>query len=740
MADIVLSPVLQVVFDRLASPVLQKAADIWGLKDNFQNLQNALLMAQAVLEDAEDQQETNKAVRIWLSKLKDAAYHAEDLLDEIASHITMSERVGNNWVFSFIGKNELVYAEKLRFMLQELENSAVEGSKFHLRQGIVQSNRRETGPFIIESEIYGRKEDKEKIVKLLLSNDGNVCFIPIVGIGGLGKTTLAQLVHNDEEVTRHFDVKIWVFVSDDFDVKRIMKAIIESATMDKCDSFAMNVLQSKIWALLHKKRYLIVLDDVWIEDYEEWDKLEPIFRVGIDGSKIIVTTRSRKVAFMTTFPTNPYYLKGLAEEDCWKLFKSRAFLQGEEGKYPNLLEIGKKIIKKCGGVPLAAKTLGSLMRFKREEREWLFVQNSELWDLDIHHTGILPALRLSYFHLPSHLKRCFTFCSIFPKRYEIKKDKLIRMWMAEGLIQSDGARKRPEDIGEDYFQDLLWMSFFQGAGDADGSGTSGYKMLDIIHDLAKFVAGKESVIVDQGLTSNNLAQTRHASVIIDFRSPQIPEALYEAEHLRTLILFPGGNTRDDGSKVFYNFPFLRVLDVNASAFELYGFGRLLCLRYVDLSYASIITLDFKIEELPFLQTLNLYSCYNLKELPNIAKMLSLRHLNVTRCESLFTMSISFAKIYQQFGCSSSSSDKYEKIFYLSYIPGQSNQLQTLPTIVVGGFLDLIFLGQLNLHGELTIRHLENVLSSDDARSANLVRKDNLESLGLCWGNNADESD
>ncbi|KAF2320706.1 hypothetical protein GH714_030239 [Hevea brasiliensis] len=304
----------EVIFDRLASPILQKAADVWGLKDNFKNLQHALLMAQAVLEDAEDQQGTNKAVRTWLSKLKDAAYHAEDLLDQITARTKMSKTVETDWIFSYFRKTGFEYAERLRLMLQELENTAVEGSKFHLRQG-----------------------------------------------RGLGKTTLAQLAHNDEEVTRYFDVKIWVFVSDDFDVQRIMMAIIESATMDKCDSLAMNVLQSKIWALLHKKRYLIVLDDVWIEDHEEWDKLEPLLRAGIDGVKSL------------------------------SLPASRAFLQGEEDQYPKLLAIGKEIIKKCGGVPLAAKTLGSLMRFKREEREWLFVQHSELWDLDVYHTGILPA-------------------------------------------------------------------------------------------------------------------------------------------------------------------------------------------------------------------------------------------------------------------------------------------------------------------------------------------------------------
>ncbi|KAF2320981.1 hypothetical protein GH714_032387 [Hevea brasiliensis] len=581
MADIVLSPVLQVIFDRLASPILQALGDRWDLKDNFQNLQQALLMAQAVLEEAEDHQVTNKAVKTWLLRLKAAAYDAEDLLDKLAAHLKKSEAQEAHVSSFFDAKKIVLEADEVRKKLRELQMVAMEGSNFHLQQDNMaaasQFDERETGCFVIESEIYGRNKDKKEIVKLLLSREeterGNLSFIPIIGMGGLGKTTLAQFAYNDDEVTQHFDVKIWVFVSVDFDAKRIIKEPIERSE---------GMGQTK--ASIH----------------------------GVCGSKIIITTRNKKVALATTSPTYPYYLKELDEDDCWKLFKHQAFPQGEEIKYQNLAPIGKEIIKKCGGVPLAVKALGILMRFKKQEREWLFVQNSDLWNLDVYHKEILPAMKSSYLLLPSHLKHCFAFCSVFPRGYEIKKEKLIQMWMAEGLIRSDGA-KPLEDIGEEYFQDLMWMSFFQDSGDSDNGDISGYRMHHIIHDLAQSVAGNESTILEKGLPSGSLTQTRHASVICDFKYPKILQALSDAKHLRTLILFPGGDTIEYPDQLFATSSFLRVLDMNASGLHylVHSIGNCLCLRYLDLSYTPIRFLPHgSVEQLPFLQTLNLCGCFN----------------------------------------------------------------------------------------------------------------------------------
>ncbi|XP_037491128.1 putative disease resistance protein RGA3 [Jatropha curcas] len=619
MEEIVLSPLLQVIFDRVASPVLQKLADMWDLKDNLKRLQQSLLMVQAILEDAEEQQVTRKAVRVWLSRVKSAASDAEDLLNDFTARASL----GVPGVPGCISTS--VNSSKVRKAIHVFEMIAMEGLNFYLKEGLNLNSRedsandrkygrRETSSFVVESEGHGREEDKEKIVQLLLSRVANLegypAVIPIIGIGGIGKTTLAQLAYNDEIATQHFDVKTWVFVSENFDVKRIMKAIIESATKERCKFIEMDVIQSKLLDLLHKKRCLIVLDDVWTEDLDDWEKLRPLFRGGDVGSKIIITTRSIKVGMIMDSPTFPYYLEVLDEEDSWTLFRQRAFRVGEEENYPNLLPIGKQIVKKCGGLPLAAKTLGSLMRFKRDEREWLLVASSELWSSNVDHGGILPSLMLSYRHLPSHLKRCFAFCSIFPKNYEIKKEKLIHLWIAEGFILQEGDEPA-EDIGNHYFNDLVWICFFQKAEKCDNR----YKMHDIIHDLARYVAGKEFLILEKCPASNNLAQVRHSSIVSKFGSFSIPEALYEAEHLRTLMLRVGGDSQEVPKKLFLHFRYLLVLDLNSSGLTKLdeSIGGLFCLKYLDLSYTFIRILPQTIRYLYSLQSLNLHGCCYLEQ-------------------------------------------------------------------------------------------------------------------------------
>ncbi|PON93754.1 NB-ARC domain, LRR domain containing protein [Trema orientale] len=722
MADIVLPPILQVFLEKLASPMLETLGNRWDMQDNVQKLQSNLSMVQAILEDAEEQQVTNMAVRIWLSKLNDIAHDVEDLLMDLAIHGARITDVG--------------CADKAKKMLCELDMIVDEGLHLNLRERIStvrrEWDRRETSYFVVESEVYGREEDKEKIKELLLSCDatekGCVSCIPIVGMGGLGKTTLAQLAYNDLKVTQYFDVKLWVFVSDHFDAKDIMMGLIQGITKDKCEYSNMNVLHSEIWCLLHNKRYLIVLDDVWTEDQDDWDKLRPIFRGGTDGSKILITTRSAKVALMMDCPTFPYYLEGLSEDACWSLFKKRAFRPREEESNKSLLPIGLEIVRKCGGVALAAKTLGSLMRFKREEREWLCVQESDIWHLDEYgSTGILPALRLSYSRLPPHLKRCFSFCAIFPRGYEIKKEKLILMWMAEGLIQINKGNKSPEDIGNDYFIDLLWMSFFQEMKQCDDGVVTRYKLHDVIYDLAQSIVGPDFAILDRGFpAASNFSRIRHSSVVCDFKSSLIPEELYKATRLRTLLLFSGGNFGEAPLELYSNFKYLLVL--NLSGCGLTSLNRaidhLACLRYLDLSHTLIKRLPKTIEYLSCLQTLNLFNCYNLETLPNLLEMKSLRHVNNDGCEALTNT------LWNPFG---NLLDSRSMALFIEMLSTFRNELQTLPLLVVGGPPDIMFLGRLKqLRGSLKITHLENVCA-EDAKDVNLIENKGIESLGLYWG-------
>uniref|UniRef100_M1CW84 Disease resistance protein RGA2 n=1 Tax=Solanum tuberosum TaxID=4113 RepID=M1CW84_SOLTU len=233
------------------------------------------------------------------------------------------------------------------------------------------------------------------------------------------------MVFNDQRVTEHFYPKIWICVSDDFDEKRLIKAIVESIEgRPLFGEMDLAPLQKNLQELLNRKRYLLVLDDVWNEDQHKWANLRQVLKVGASGAFVLTTTRLKKVgSIMGTL--QPYELSNLSQENCWLLFMQRAFVYQEEIN-PNLVAIGKEIVKKCGGVPLAAKTLGGLLCFKKES-EWERVKDSEIWNLCGEENTIFPTLRPSYHHLPLDLRQCFVYCAVFPKDTQMEKEKLISL-------------------------------------------------------------------------------------------------------------------------------------------------------------------------------------------------------------------------------------------------------------------------------------------------------------------------
>ncbi|XP_060669657.1 putative disease resistance RPP13-like protein 1 [Ziziphus jujuba] len=266
---------------------------------------------------------------------------------------------------------------------------------------------------IEESEFYGRDGDKEATIKLLLKDDdkgsNKVSVIPIVGMDGIGKTTLAQSVYNNHKVQNHFNLESWVFVSEEFDIFRVTGIVLSAVPKSHSlpyDKRNLDSLQTELKERLMGKKFLIVLDDVWNEDYVDWKNISKPFKYGARGSKIIVTTRTEKVAkIMSTIPTH-YQLKQLKDEDCWRLFKKHAFdnIRDDSSVRKVLETIGKQIIQKCNGLPLAVKTPGGLLRSKEDVSEWERILKSDIWDFSYKESKILPALMLSYHYLPSQLK------------------------------------------------------------------------------------------------------------------------------------------------------------------------------------------------------------------------------------------------------------------------------------------------------------------------------------------------
>ncbi|KAI4348148.1 hypothetical protein L6164_008907 [Bauhinia variegata] len=388
---------LDVVLKNLNSHIQKELATFWNVNKEIEKLSSILTTIKSVLEDAEQKQITNQALKVWLQKLKDTACVLDDILDECSikssqlgyegKNFTPSNQV-NTCSLTFLNPKKMLFhykvGKKVKEIRERLDQIAEERQKFHLQEGIVERGTevvesRQTSSIIAQPRVYGRDEDREKIVEFLLrhaSDCDELSVYSIVGIGGVGKTTLAQLVFNDEGVSRHFDLLIWICVSKNFRGRRILHSIIESASKQSYNVLDLDPTQKQIQELLQSKRYLLVLDDVWNEDQEKWDKLKSILVFGSKGSSILVTTRLRNVAsIMGTIPT--HHLSSLSEDDCWSLFKQRAFGPYREENV-EFVAINKEIVKKCGGLPLAAKTLGGLLRFKNEEKDWLHVKESDL--------------------------------------------------------------------------------------------------------------------------------------------------------------------------------------------------------------------------------------------------------------------------------------------------------------------------------------------------------------------------
>lgn len=478
----------------------------------------------------------------------------------------------------------------------------------------------------------------EEIVELLMQSSGeeNLSTVAIVGMGGLGKTTLARLVYNHERVVKYFDLRMWVCVSTDFEVKILVRNIIRSATGIHVQNLELDQLKIQLHKELNQKRYLLVLDNVWDQNPEKWDELRTLLSIGANGSKIVVTTRSRTVASIAGIQ---YYLSSLTQSESWALFEKTAFRHEDTVINPNLLPIGREIMRICEGIPLFIEIIGAMLCYKTEATEWSSIANNERL-ISLRDGGDLrQLLKISYDSLPEQLKQCFSYCSLFPINYEFEKNMLVKLRMAQGYIHPLHENDNLEDIVDQYFEALLSRSLFQEVqSDAKGDIVS-CKMHDLIHDLAQWV-GRSEVCILTNDVMRILEGVHHVSLIQPL-NPDVVNVL-TGKSLRTLFLLSDHDSKDDAiaNTIISSCRGLRVLHLNALIDKKVSQSivKLIQLRYLDLSNSDFEVLPGAITMLQNLQTLRLLRCGKLKELPgDIEKLLNLRHLEIQGCERLTHM-------------------------------------------------------------------------------------------------------
>ncbi|GMP41475.1 hypothetical protein CsSME_00011564 [Camellia sinensis var. sinensis] len=750
IGEIILAAFIKVLFEKLASIDLLNFARREQVHTIFKRWSGELTEIQAFLDDAEEKQIENRAVKMWLEELTDLAYDLDDILDEFATEALQHKLTAESQAAS-TSKSKLramiptcckgfspttllsdfitSSTSKIEEITTRLQSIFERGSRLGLQNIVARESakawhRPPSTSLIHEPHICGRDKAKKEIIDFLLRNessDNKVGVIPIVGMGGLGKTTLAQMAYNDEVVNKNFDSKAWVCVSDEFDILRISKVILESITSKSCEFKELNQVQVQLKQNLVGKKILIVLDDVWDKKYNDWNILKSPFNDGAPGSKIIVTTRDRDVALIMGTVQN-HLLQHLSDDDCWSVFEQHAFGNRSLDANPTLGFIGRKIVGKCKGLPLAARTLGGLLRCKERDDEWEIVLNSKIWDLTEQGNEIPPALRLSYHHLPSHLKQCFAYCSILPKDYEFEEMELVFLWMAEGLLQQQNGEKRMEDLGVEYFRELQSRSFFQPSSSGESSK---FVMHDLINDLAQSVAGYTCFRLEDKLKDQEqcrkLKSARHSSYMqSNFDAIKKFETFYETENVRTFL--PLSLSKNQHCYLTSKVPLkllpkmkrLRVLSLNRYRIcdELIpkSIGDLKHLRYLNFSYTNIKTVPESLGTLYNLQTLMLRGCLKLKKFPvDMGNLINLRHLDMTGPNSLEEMPRGIGKLT----CLQTLSN------FIVMKDNNGSQIKELGNLI-------------HLGGKLRISGIENVVDPLDARGVCLNDKQGIDVLTMVW--------
>ncbi|KAG8645008.1 hypothetical protein MANES_10G023300v8, partial [Manihot esculenta] len=660
--------------ERIADAVVREASSLYGVRQGVEQLQTELKRIRCFLKDADSKQDQDERVRNCIAEIRDIAYEAEDIID---TFILKAETGSRKRVWRLIKRVtsmviKVPYLHEIGNQIKSIQDKIGSVSTSMLTYNIklvaegegsrstseMQRRLRRSFPHDEEDEDVIRLEASLRDVQSqLMVEEEQRRVVSIVGMGGLGKTTLAKALYNDNHVKQHFDCHSWSFISQQFSARDVLVGILTEVTskQDKFDLVKMEEMSEEklvetLFQVLKKKRYFVVLDDIW--QNEVWDSLKHAFPAkGKKGSKVLLTTRNKEVAAYADPWSSPVEPPLLTNDEAWELLSRKAFPKDiliKDGCQREHESLGREMVKKCGGLPLAIVVLGGLLATKKTLKEWEVVRSNinaqfVLWERHHQYGGVYGILALSYHDLPFYLKPFFLYFSQFPEDWEIHKRMLIRMWAAEGFLSRAllGGNEAMEDMGERYLEELANRCMVQvSQRDYTGMGIKTCRIHDLMRDMCVLMARKENFL--------GISEHYHENIVAR-RIAVHPKISPDSDQLHSITLMPSNSRHrsffyflkeqryemkfDHRSLNFDECRLLRVLNLWGLKVEYIPneIGDLIHLRYLGLRNTKVsmeAALPTSIGNLRSLCTLDVRNNQSLR-LPDVVwKLKNLRHLFV----------------------------------------------------------------------------------------------------------------
>ncbi|KAK4570705.1 hypothetical protein RGQ29_029519 [Quercus rubra] len=642
--------VVELLIENIIPILSNEASLLWGARDAIEDIKDELISMRSFLVDADRKGVGSEGEKTWVANVRDMAYEVEDIIDYFMYHMNR-QRIGgrSSWILHhtiYFPKNLWVRRQtatkiqkingKIKDAIPERNQrygiNRIEGTSYKDNQKWVVRHA-ESSLFFEEDELVGVKKKRQLIMGWLMDGEPHLTVISIVGMGGSGKTTLAANTYNNEDVKKHFHCCAWITISQAYELEDILRSLIKEfqesrmeTNLEDLNSMNYRLLVKTLVNYLEKKRYLLVLDDVW--DTNLLDEIKVSLRDSCFGSRIILTTRKEDdvACHQMGGKHHIHKMELLLTEEAWELFCKKAFSSSPNGSCPpELKSFAQELVRKCDGLPLAIAALGSLM-YSKNMSDWKEIYYSLNWSLckNPKLEAVKSILLLSFNDLPYQLKHCFLYCSLFPEDHEIRRKRLIRLWMAEGFVEQD-KRSMPDEVAESYLLELIFRSMLQVVKRNEFGRPKRCKMHDILRELALSISEREKIgVVHVGREEMKEFEVRRISI---HKSDGEVKSFMSMSKLRSFLVF---------NKMLKTLPFgskmLRVLDLEDAPIddlpdELF---KLFNLRYLNLRRTLLKKLPNSIGRLLNLQTLDIVGT-QIETLPHgIGKLQNLRYLFMFR--------------------------------------------------------------------------------------------------------------